>query len=221
MTYKIIRSKRRTFTLEITRDASLIVRVPKHASDKLIKKIVNEKQLWIRKQQEIVRERYRQTAPKKFVNGENFLFLGDVYKLIITERRNPALAFDDAFYLSRECLGDARELFIYWYKVQGYKIITERVKCYSLASGLKYNKVKITRAQKRWGSCSSKDNLNFSWRLLMAPLEVIDYLVVHELAHVAEKNHSKRFWNKVAEIFPDYKQQRKWLRDNEHMLNIF
>ncbi len=221
MPYKIIRSKRKTFALEVTRDASLIVRVPKHASMKLIEKIVNKKQPWIRKRQDIARNKYQKIAAKEFVNGEGFLYLGNAYKLIITDSTNPALKFDNAFYLSREHLSDARELFINWYKEQAYKIIAERVNRYSSASGLKYNKVKITSAQKRWGSCSFKNNLNFSWRLIMAPLRIIDYLVVHELAHVEEKNHSKSFWNKVKEMLPDYEQQRKWLRDNGHILSVF
>lgn len=207
--------------MEITRDADLIVRVPKQASIKLIEKIVNEKQLWIRKKQDIARKRCQQITPKKFVCGEEFLYLGTVYKLTITDSTNPALKFDNAFYLSREYLGNARELFIDWYKDQGYKIIVERVNRYSSASGLKYNKVKITHAQKRWGSCSFKNNLNFSWRLTMAPLSVIDYLVVHELAHVKEKNHSKSFWNKVKDMLPNYEQQRKWLKDNGHILSVF
>jgi predicted metal-dependent hydrolase len=207
--------------LEVTRDASLIVRVPKRASIKLIKEIVNKNQFWIRKKQDIARKKCQQIAPKEFVDGEGFLYFGDVYKLIITDSRNPALKFDNAFYLSREHLGNARELFIDWYKERAYKIIAERVNWYSSASGLKYNKIKITNAQKRWGSCSIKNNLNFSWRLIMAPLRVIDYLVVHELAHVEEKNHSKRFWNKVKVMLPNYVQQRKWLKDNEHILNIF
>ena len=78
---------------------------------------------------------------------------------------------------------------------------------------LKYDKIIITGAMKRWGSCSSKGNLNFAWRLVMAPIDIIDYVVVHELSHIVHRNHSKRFWEQVETIFPDYKIKRKWLKE--------
>ncbi|MCS7122892.1 MAG: M48 family metallopeptidase, partial [Candidatus Micrarchaeota archaeon] len=84
----------------------------------------------------------------------------------------------------------------------------------------RYNRVRITNARRRWGSCSSSNNLNFSWRLIMAPLEVIDYVVVHELVHTRIKNHSKAFWRMVEAVMPDYDRQRRWLRENGHMLKI-
>ena len=78
---------------------------------------------------------------------------------------------------------------------------------YAKKRGLKYNKINITNAQKRWGSCSSKGNLNFSWRLVMAPLPVLDYVVIHELVHLEERNHGKSFWDKVKMLMPDHKNK--------------
>jgi predicted metal-dependent hydrolase len=80
--------------------------------------------------------------------------------------------------------------------------------------------IKITEARKRWGSCGSKGTLNFSWRLIMAPMEVIDYVIVHELAHIGQLNHSPTYWRKVAEILPDYKKREKWLKENGGLLSI-
>lgn len=97
-------------------------------------------------------------------------------------------------------------------------LLHSRVIYFSNKFGLQYNKVKINNAKKRWGSCTSKGNLNFCWRLAMAPLMVIDYVVVHELSHLEHKDHSKRFWKKVEDILPNYKEQRKWLKDNGHLL---
>jgi len=105
-----------------------------------------------------------------------------------------------------------------WYKERAYEKISERVQWYALKNGFQYNKIKITQAQKRWGSCSSKGNLNFSWRLIMAPLPVVDYVVVHELAHLVEKNHSKAFWSKVKMLMTDYQKQQEWLKRNGHLL---
>lgn len=90
--------------------------------------------------------------------------------------------------------------------------ITERVQWYSELTGIKYSKIKINKAKTRWGSCSSKGSLNFNYRLYFAPLEILDYVVVHELSHIREMNHSKKFWNRVELVIPDYKKRRKWLR---------
>jgi predicted metal-dependent hydrolase len=122
--------------------------------------------------------------------------------------------------LSDEHIGKAREAFIDWYRQQARSVISERVQRYSSPSGIRYEKVKITNARKRWGSCSTKGNLCFSWRLAMAPLEVIDYVVVHELAHIEHRDHSRGFWEKVQTMLPDYKNRRKWLRDNDHTLTL-
>lgn len=100
-----------------------------------------------------------------------------------------------------------------------YKIISQRVKYYSSISNLKYNKINITNAKKRWGSCNAKNNLNFPLRLASASEKIIDYVVVHELCHIKEKNHSKKFWNKVQRLMPDYKKHRKWLKDKGYLLS--
>jgi predicted metal-dependent hydrolase len=86
--------------------------------------------------------------------------------------------------------------------------------------GLTCRSVRITDAKERWGSCNAAGSLNFAWRLVMAPPPVIDYVIVHELAHLVEMNHSQRFWGLVGRILPDYAVRRKWLRENEHLLTL-
>ncbi len=112
------------------------------------------------------------------------------------------------------------ERFTNWYKERAYEKIKERVEFYAQKRGLKYNRVNITSAEKRWGSCSAKGNLNFSWRLIMAPLPVVDYVVVHELVHLIEKNHSKEFWKKVKLFMPDYEKYKDWLKEKGHLLTL-
>ena len=108
-----------------------------------------------------------------------------------------------------------------FYTKKARQLIPERVKYYASVSRLEYNRISINNAKKRLGSCSSKGNLNFSWRIILAPLPVIDYVVCHELAHLVEKNHSRRFWNKVEEFFPNYKTCKKWLKENGYVkINI-
>ena len=216
---KIIRSKRKSFSLEVNRDGSLIVRAPKNASDKAIHNIVNKKRFWIRDKMKFVNKKYSKLFEKEFVNGEGFLYLGDVYRLFIKENNDSPLTFNNRYFsLSKENIENARELLIKWYKEQAYSKISERALWFSSLSGIKYNKINITNAQKRWGSCSAKGNLNFSWRLIMAPLRVIDYVIVHELAHIEEKDHSNNFWNKVKVMMPNYKNYKNWLKENEHLL---
>lgn len=188
--------------MEITRDARLVLRVPLKTPTRLIEEFIAKKRSWIERTQKKVRERFEKIVPKKFQGGEEFLYLGKNCK--------PGAAVD-----SREALID-------WYKKEASKIISERVRWFAQAAGkgFQYHDVKISRAEKRWGSCSPKGRLRFSWRLIMAPLEVIDYVVVHELVHLKEKNHAGAFWGGVGEILPSYKKQRAWLKENEHLLTI-
>ncbi|MDI6744249.1 MAG: SprT family zinc-dependent metalloprotease [Thermodesulfovibrionales bacterium] len=217
---KIIRSKRRTIALEVARDASLVVRAPYRTPLYFIEKVVFKKRFWIKEKQEFVRNRYEKIVLKEFVSGEGFLYLGNTYKLEFVDISDISIEFNNNFQISRKYSDTAKELLIAWYKEQAYHKISERVDRYASMTGLKYTEVKISDAQKRWGSCSAKGNLNFSWRLIMAPLRVIDYVVVHELAHLEEKNHSKKFWNKIKIMMPDYEHYKDWLKENRHLLVI-
>lgn len=190
---KIIKSKRKTIALQITDDATLIVRAPFFVDDKTIEQVVESRKEWIEMKRKEILSRDPKFLPKEFVNGEGFLYLGKYYRLKILKNAEEPLKFDNGFYLSKEHLHHARDLFVQWYKQRAYEKISERVKWYVQKRGFKYNKVNITDAQKRWGSCSCKGNLNFSWRLIMAPLAVVDYVVVHELVHLEEKKTHQGF----------------------------
>ena len=98
------------------------------------------------------------------------------------------------------------------------KLVTERAKHYAAIIGVQYNQITIRTQRTRWGSCSSKGNLNFNFLRGLTPPEVLDYVVVHELCHLIEMNHSKQFWDAVERIIPDYKLHRKWLKDNGNKL---
>lgn len=209
---KIIRSKRRSIALTVSADASFIVRAPMTVSVGYIRDLVFEKRAWIiaKKKQALAR---RALAPKKeFVDGEEFLYMGARYALKIEKRS--AVALEDHLYFPEKHLPRARIKMIAWYKQKALEVITERAKMYSAMTGWRFASLSITSAQKRWGSCGPQGKLHFSWRLIMAPRDIIDYVVVHELAHIPERNHSSRFWNKVKMVLPDYKERRKWLKEN-------
>jgi len=107
-----------------------------------------------------------------------------------------------------------------WVKKEAKSIIETRVNLYGTTYGFKYNRVSVKDQSTRWGSCSSHGNLNFNWKLVLAPVEVMDYVIIHELAHTRQMNHSKHFWAVVAEISPDYKIQRMWLKENGQTLKL-
>lgn len=217
---KIIRTKRKTIALQVTDNATLIVRAPFNVDYSTIISIVQKHKRWIEKKKEEIEKRDPKFYPKEFVNGEGFLYLGRYYKLKIVDNQKEPLKFENGFYLLRYVLPQAKEIFIEWYKKAAYEKISERVKWYAKKSGFKYNRINITNAQKRWGSCSYEGSLNFSWRLIMAPLRVVDYVVVHELVHLEEKNHKKNFWNKVKVLMPDYERYDKWLKENSYLLRL-
>ena len=218
---KIIRSKRKTLGLHITPDAGLIIRAPEKTSIETINKVVNKKLPWILEKQRLARENYRAPVKKEFVTGEGFLYLGELYKLFIVEKANTPLSFDGKeFLLYKKHLSEAYSLFLSWYKQEAFTIINKRLNLYADSAGLKYGDVKITNAEKRLGSCSSKANMTFSWRLIMAPMKVVDYVVVHELVHLKEHNHSKKFWEYIRLMFPDYQDAKSWLKANSHLMTF-
>ena len=218
--YKIIRSARSTISIEISPEGALIVRAPYKASEKRIKELLMEKTSWINNKITEARQRKNAFRHKEFIEGEKFLYLGASYNLRITNENELALNEKGEFLLPRRIIPLARPFILKWYKISAKRIITERTNIYTKQLDLKYGKIKISNANSRWGSCSGKNNLNFTWRLIMAPLEIIDYVVVHEIIHIIEKNHSKDFWNKVSAVLPDYYTKRRWLHDNGHMLNV-
>ncbi len=217
---RIFHTKRKNIALIIKRDGSLVVRAPIDAKDEEILAVVQKKARWIRAKQELVHSTYPKAVEKEYVNGEGFWYLGKSYRLKIVENTNQALELGEFLFMDRATVPNAQSMFINWYKEQAIRIISERVDWYSANFGITFKQVKITSAQTRWGSCSAKGTLSFPWRLVMAPIPVIDYVVVHELVHLVEKNHGKTYWAKVHAIMPDYKQKIEWLDVNGHLLRI-
>ena len=204
----------------INSDAALIVRAPFNTSEENINKVVSKFKDRLQKTQKEVQLRNLKFNKKEFVDRERFLYLGNYYNLKLVDDREILLDFKDEFLLSKKYLLYAKNIFIIWYKRRAYEKIPQRVKWYAQKNGFEYNKINITNAQKRWGSCSHQGNLSFTWRLIMAPLAIIDSVVVHELAHLEVKNHSKEFWNKVGSLDPEYKEHKDWLKNNGYLLRL-
>jgi predicted metal-dependent hydrolase len=216
----LIRTKRKTISLAITQEGKLVVRAPLHLPKSRIEELVNRKVDWITRHQAQARLGLPTVCADRFTNGQQFLFLGQPYELEVIERQSPALSFNSAFYLARPELPHAEKVFQAWYRQQAAQILHERTALLSRKFGFYYQAVKITSARTRWGSCSPNNVMSFPWRLVMAPLPVIDYVVVHELVHTIERNHQKKFWEKVSALDPAYKDHIKWLKSNSPTLRI-
>lgn len=218
---KLVRSKRKTVGLEVTPEALLIVRAPRNLSRREISEIVDKESTWIMKKQQFFRENHSKIREKDFIDGEEFLYLGKTYKLrVVGNTANGLIVDDNSFFLSEECIDNARAVVEGWYHDRAYELVSDRAAYYSYVSGIRFKKINISNAKKRWGSCGPKGKLNIAWRLVMAPLRVIDYVIVHELCHIEMRNHSKLFWRRVGSVIPDYKNHEKWLRDNGHFLVV-
>jgi hypothetical protein len=217
---EIIRSKRHSFSLEVKPDGRLIVRAPEAATDKQVKAIVAQKTAWIVQTRSKVAKRFPTARPKTFTPGDIFWYLGKQYPLRLTARKRPPLELDSVFLLSRSAQDRAKAVFIQWYREETRQITHSLIDKYVKQYGFKVNQITITSARTRWGSCSGRNNLNFTYRLSMAPLHVIEYVVVHELSHLKERNHSSAFWQEVNKIWPNYQQDRKWLKQNGALLTL-
>jgi predicted metal-dependent hydrolase len=217
---EIIYTRRKTVALVVQPSGRLIVRAPLRTSQKEIRLLVEKNAGWIKRVQEEVKSAHSPYIPKRFVTGETFYFLGSLYPLEIVSADCPALTLDGKFYLAKPALPKAQAVFERWYRQQALALLTGRVQHFASQHGFRYAQVKISSARTRWGSCSSRGNLSFTWRLVMAPLPVIDYVVVHELVHLHVRNHSRQFWDQVNQLMPDYKSRRSWLKADGYLLNL-
>lgn len=218
--YTVIFSRRKRGALVVKADGSLEVRVPLRTPLAQIEEIVQSKRDWILQQQEKMRQAKNATPVAQFKAGEKFWYLGKTYPLEIDPRAKSLLKFDERFILKASALPRARELLTRWYMEQARVVCTTRVLWLASAHGFSPEKVRISSARTRWGSCSSKKTLSFTWRLVMAPVEIIDYVIIHELVHLHHLNHSKMFWQEVEKILPDYKKRRSWLKKNGRLLTF-
>ncbi len=217
---QLIRSNRRTISLEINLDGSLTVRAPMRAPVEEIYALVNSKKTWIVKKQKLVSEKVRETPPKQYVNGEQFLFLGVNYPLEIIDKQSGVLVLNGKFRLAAGFQENGRQVFEKWYRSQAAKVIKPRIAALAEIHEFKFSIIRINGAKTRWGSCGPKGSLNFPWRLVMAPVDVIDYVIVHELVHLRVRNHSSQYWQAVKKIMPDYKERLNWLHENGHRLSL-
>jgi len=216
---KIIRSRRRTIALEVTPRATIIVRAPQRVPASYIEAMIREKRAWIIKKITEMKQR-PQAAAHTYEEGEIFWFLGRAYPLHIADDTSGAITRTDKLVVPRMPEPDIRNAIRRWYVAEAHTEIHARCMYYAMMTGYSPASLRISDARQRWGSCTSRGGLNFSWRLVQAPLSIVAYVIVHELVHLRQHDHSKKFWAKVEELMPDYRQRRDWLRAHEQLLVI-
>jgi predicted metal-dependent hydrolase len=215
--YTITYSQRKNLTITVERDRSIVVMAPFGTSPERIREVVKSRRLWI---YEKLRhpQKYDPSPRKEFVSGETVLYLGRNYRLEIQKGSEESIRFIGRFIVTGISPERAAKVFREWYIAKAKKKIIPRVKMHARNLGVRFNKVMVSELKYRWGSCTPHDSLNFNWKLIKAPMSVIDYVIVHELAHLMEQNHTARFWNIVQAQVPGYVKAKEWLKEHGDIL---
>ncbi len=221
VTYTIKRSeKRRTLTITVERDRSVIVHAPAGTPEEKIRELVESKRQWIYDKTHHQQKNRDLPHPpgKELVSGESALYLGRQYRIEMVESGLEEIRFSQRFMVPLSHAGRHKGSMRDWYIARAKENILPRVTQRAQQLGVEYRRAKIVDNRYRWGSCTVKDNVNFNWRLIKAPMFVIDYVIVHELAHLIEANHTPRFWNIVRAQVPRIEKARSWLGENGQVL---
>ncbi len=215
---EIRRSNRKTLSMRVTKLGKLIISAPYRCSQARIDAFIQDKAAWIRKQQAAMAK----TAiplPPEHLEGYEFPLLGKQAKItLVAGTRVGYDAERGIIYLPKE---RSKERLVAWLKQNAKRIFTEVTARQAARMGTDYKSVGVTSARTRWGACSADKSIRYTFRLLYCPKEMIEYVVVHELAHTKHLDHSPRFWAEVAKHLPDWKERRKWVKEHGILLEIF
>lgn len=219
--YKIVRSpKRKKLTITVERNRAIIVHAPESASEETIHRLVDSKRQWLFEKLHHERKYQDRVHPpgKEVVNGESAPYLGTDYRIEIADTANGEVEFSRLFTIPSAYQGKKREALKAWYIARAKETILPRVTKAASELGVAPKAAKIVDNRYRWGSCTVNNAVSFNWRLIKAPMFVIDYVVVHELAHLLESNHTARFWNIVRASSPTMEKARAWLKEHGQVL---
>ena len=215
LNYQIVRSPRRKkLTISVERDRSIIVHAPASATDEAICRLVESKRQWLYdKVNHPQKYQDRPHAPgKEVVNGESVPYLGQDYPIEIGETQSGGVELSRRFLIPPALQAKRRQVLKQWYIDRARETVIPRVTRHATELGVIFGVAKIVDNRYRWGSCTVKDNVNLNWRLIKAPMFVIDYVIIHELAHLLEANHTPRFWNIVRAKAPTAEKAKCGLR---------
>ena len=215
--YTLKQSARKTASIYIERDGQVSVLVPERLTEDQIEELIENKRKWIYTSLAEWRDKNATRVQREYANGEGFLYLGRTYRLKLVEDQDHLLILKDGYFclrISSASAPDADAAFKEFYREKGKKRLSDRVAFYQVRMGVQLKAVKIIDLKNRWASCSPQGYVNFHWKCMMAPPTVLDYIVVHELAHLVHSNHNQAFWSEVDKVMPDYRERKEWLRVN-------
>ena len=220
--YSVRRSSKRTkVTITVERDRKVVVHAPYHTSDEAIARIVEAKRYWIYEKTRHSQKNTGRPYPpgKELVNGESALYLGRSYRIEVVDKETECIQFDQRFLIPASRAFHKKGAMREWYIARAKEQILPRVVKRAQELGVSFGQARIVDSRYRWGSCTVRDNINLNWRLIKAPIFVIDYVIAHELAHLLEPNHTPRFWNIVKTQVPTMDRARVWLREHGPILD--
>lgn len=207
--------RRKTLSIFIERNGSVRVLAPATLSDEKIEEAVKAKQYQIFTKLAKWKELNQGKVIREFVNGQSFLYFGRNYRLSIVDNQDVPLKLNGGYLtLDRKNLDKADKIFKMFYKEKVEQKITERLKLIEEKFQLKPTSIKVLELQNRWASWTPKNGLNFHWKCAMAPIPVLDYIIIHEMIHLKYPNHSAEFWNELDKKMPNYREHENWLKQN-------
>jgi hypothetical protein len=215
LTFEVRRSPRRK-TLQITLDrgGELIIAAPPETDRTLLAELVREKRFWLYTKIAEKEARHQTLDAKEFVTGEGFPYLGRSYRLLLVEEQDVPLKLEAGrFKLLRPLAADGRAQFMRWYTEHASDWLQRRVKGWAARMGVEPKGVEVRDLGFRWGSCGHVGNVNFHWATILLPGSIVDYVIVHELAHLVETNHTPEFWRQVGRALPEFEQRKSWLAE--------
>ncbi|MBI4303421.1 MAG: M48 family metallopeptidase [Chloroflexi bacterium] len=217
-----VSARARQVRLEVKSQQGLIVVVPRSFRGKDIPELLQRHRSWILHQLANRKQLAAASKEQCLNDGHRLLYLGLEHELVVRQSYAECSSVTPQgrqLVVNLDHQDHLEHVIEHWYREQASKVIGEKVENLAAKLELSYNRFGVRRARTRWGSCSQKGNLSFNWKLVMAPEAVIDYVIIHELIHLKELNHSVRFWRLVEECCPDWRTHKKWLKDHHAELD--
>jgi predicted metal-dependent hydrolase len=206
--------RRRTIGISVGRRGELTVYAPTEITSNELVRNIKQKLLWVHRQLAKKNGTLSAVSKPEFVSGESFSFLGRSYRLqLVVSQRQPIRFDGEHFLLRKDARAQAEEHFRRWYRINGLPWLERRVHLLVNRVGVTPTNVRVRELGYRWGSCTQRENVYFNWKLLQLPVRLIDYVIVHELAHLRDGNHGPGFWSRVERALPDWASRREELAE--------
>lgn len=230
--YKIKKTKpKKSISIKIKYPDTVEVLSPSYISDKEIHNLVLSKSSWIFNKLKEFEDKKAEEVNLRFEDNSNLPFLGESYALNIIKSnniincklefdKNKFIAYVPTFMSLENQSKELKKLFIEWLIWYGATIVNERIDIYSKKLNVSCKNFKVKEQKSTWGTCSSLGNIYINYKILLAPIDIVDYVIVHELCHLREMNHSNKFWDLVQSIIPNYIIKRNWLKENGFKLKV-